>query len=163
MSELLNRLEDLRLDAREIVGFIGRCERAGVANRRGRVGPGMGFVCLAGFLLQRAAYRESASGLWCALECWCAVDRPESVSGASIPCLRNATDEAYRLRLGASITLEDAHGALREARRSAARGILVRDMVNGMEGWWADGSDTRFEARTMFSTRQKRHCTQYLF
>jgi hypothetical protein len=40
-----------------------------------------------------------------------------------------AAIEAYRLRFDASIDLDDAHNGLLELRRSAARGMAVRDMV----------------------------------
>ena len=43
--------------------------------------------------------------------------------------MRKAAIEAYRLRPGASIDLEDVHNGLLELRRSAARGMAVRDMV----------------------------------
>jgi hypothetical protein len=48
--------------------------------------------------------------------------------------LRKAAIEAYRLRLGASIGLEGVHNGLLELRRSAARGMAVRDMVVGISG-----------------------------
>jgi hypothetical protein len=50
--------------------------------------------------------------------------------------LRKTAIGAYILRLGASITLEDAHNGLLELIRSTTRGMAVRDMTIDTEGYW---------------------------
>jgi hypothetical protein len=52
--------------------------------------------------------------------------------------LRKCAGRAYELRQGASIALADVRGKPLELRRSAARGMAVRDMFNAAEEWWAD-------------------------
>ena len=91
----------------------------------------MGFVRFTGLLLQLRAYGEAPDGVRRALWCW-AQKRTEWCERRG---LRKTAIGAYILRLGASITLEDAHNGLLELIRSTTRGMAVRDMTIDTEGY----------------------------
>jgi hypothetical protein len=63
MCEFLNRFEDLRFEVGDIVGFVGGCGLAGVADGRGGVGLRVGFVGFAGFLVEGGTYGEASCGV----------------------------------------------------------------------------------------------------
>jgi len=83
MCKFLNRLENLRFEVGDIVGFVGGCGLPGVADGRGRIGLRVGFIRFTGFLVKGRACGEASDRVGEALGWWGAQSAGGGVSGAS--------------------------------------------------------------------------------